>query len=112
MLNNALQFIVDAICNIIKNIRQVLRYASMLKYKLYKFGVYQFHLDSPSPCPLILTRVVLEDVVHLFQRPPFGLWYKEESPDTGEYAEDGKEDVCAVASILDKGWGNETLGAN
>lgn len=46
-------------------------------------------------------RVVLEDVIHLFQRAALGLGNEEECPDKGEKAEYGEEGVCAEARVFD-----------
>lgn len=62
--------------------------------------------------PLLLlcfAGVVLEHVVHLFEGSTLSFRHKEESPDSSEHTEDGKEDVGTVSGILDEWWGDETL---
>lgn len=61
----------------------------------------QFGFDGPAAVLFCGARVVLEDVVHLFQRATLGLGDEEECPDKGEEAEYGEEGVCAEAGVLD-----------
>jgi hypothetical protein len=45
-------------------------------------------------------RVVLEDMVHLFQGAALGLRDEKVGPDSGENAEYGEEDVGTVSCVL------------
>jgi hypothetical protein len=58
---------------------------------------------------LCFARVVLENVVHLFESSTLGFGYEEVCPDSGEHTEDGEENIGSVAGILDEGWSDEAL---
>lgn len=60
----------------------------------------QLRLNGIPARPLMLIRVILENMVHLLERAAFRLGDKEECPDAGKHAEDGEEDVGAVAGAF------------
>ena len=66
-------------------------------------------LDSLSPLLLCIRAGVLKNKIHSFQRLALGLWHKEECPNETGQAEDGEEDICSVAGVLDEGRCDETL---
>lgn len=66
-----------------------------------------FRFDSLSALFFTFTRVVLENVIHLLQRPTLSFWNEEECPDTRQKTEDCEEDVCAFASVFDERRGDQ-----
>lgn len=72
-------------------------------------GTNEFGLDHTPLSLFFFARIVFEHMVHLLKGSALGLWHKEESPDSGEQAKDGEEDISTVARVLDKRRGDETL---
>lgn len=72
-------------------------------------GLNELGFDSSPLLLLCFAGVILEHMVHLFEGSTLGFRHKEESPDSGEHTEDGKEDVGTVSGVLDEWWGDETL---
>ena len=66
-------------------------------------------LDSPTSCLFVLIDFLLEDIVHVFQRPSVRFWDKEICPKQRQETEDGKEYVGTKSGILHQRWCDETL---
>lgn len=66
-------------------------------------------LDSSANRTLSFIRVILENMIHLLESSTHSLRNEEICPDTSENTEYCEENVCAVASVLDERWSDETL---
>lgn len=74
--------------------------------------LYAFHHLCFDPCPpLLLHRalVVVENIVHLLQRPSHCLGNEEIHPDQSQQAEGRKENVRSEADGCEHGRGYEAL---
>jgi len=80
----------------------------IISYMVFQMFIQELNLDGTPACPLVLVRVILEDVVHLFESAALGLRNEEIGPDTGEDTEDGEEDIGAVSCVFNQGRSDET----
>lgn len=63
---------------------------------------HDLRLDAYSPGFFTLAALVLENVVHLLERPTVGLRHKEERPDECQNAKYSEKGVSAEACVLDE----------
>lgn len=68
---------------------------------------HHISLNTCSSLHLLSGRLVLEDVVHLFQGSAVGLRDEEVNPDQGNGTKDGEEDICAETNVLNHGWSDQ-----
>jgi hypothetical protein len=61
-----------------------------------------------SAFPLMLARVILENMIHLLECATHSLRHEEEGPNAREHTEYSKEHVGTVARVLNQRWGDET----
>lgn len=69
--------------------------------------IEQFRLSNSPTCPLLLTRIVLEDMIHVLECASHCLRHNEESPDPGESTEDREKHIGTVAGVFDQGRSDE-----
>lgn len=55
----------------------------IISYIVFQVLIQELHLNGAPACPLMLIRVILEDVVHLLEGAALGFGNKEVGPDTG-----------------------------
>jgi hypothetical protein len=71
--------------------------------------LHKLILNRIATSPLRTARIILEDSVHLLEGPSAGFRNEEVGPDEREDTEDGEEDICAVACVLDERGCDEAL---
>lgn len=56
-----------------------------------------------SAFPLMLARIILDQIVHLLKGATHSLGHEEKGPNTREHTECSEEYICAVARALNQG---------